>query len=280
MTATTAFADTLEQFRAAVAGPAAGVPLLRAALLIARAEYPALDLDAYEARVATLARRLEARIHPADELTSQLAAVRQLLFVECGLHGNRDAYGDPRNLYLNDVLDAGAGIPVSLAIVYVAVAQGAGLAAEIVGLPGHVVVRAGGPGGVFVDPFDGGRELDAADCARLVRNVYGRRSPFRDHHLEPITPRQALARVLQNLKAGYLQRGDEERAGRVIELLLALWPWDLDERRDRGMLRERLGEYAGALDDLEAYVRYRSSARDVRTIGETVRSLRRQVGSG
>jgi regulator of sirC expression with transglutaminase-like and TPR domain len=86
--------------------------------------------------------------------------------------------------------------------------------------------------------------------------------------------------VLQNLKAGYLQGGDEERAGRVIELLLALWPWDLDERRDRGMLRERLGEYGAALADLEAYVRYRGSARDIRTVDEAVRALRRQIGAG
>lgn len=276
----TAFAETLQEFRAAVRGPAADVPLVRAALLVARAAYPALDVEAYEQRVAELGRRLEARVHPADALASQLQAAARLLFEECGLRGDRDTYGDPRNLYLNDVLDRGQGIPVSLAIVYVATLRGAGLAAEVVGLPGHVVVRAGGADGVFVDPFEAGRVLSADDCRRLVRNVYGRRTPFREHHLEPITARQTVARVLQNLKAGYLQHGDEEGAGRVIELLLALWPWDLDERRDRGMLRERLGEYGAALADLEAYVRYRGSARDIRTVGETVRALRRQIGAG
>lgn len=276
----TAFAETLAEFRAAVSGPAAEVPLVRAALLVARAEYAALDVEAHEQRVAELGQRLEARVHPADPLASQLRAAARLLFEECALRGDRETYGDPRNLYLNDVLDRGQGIPVSLAIVYVGVLRGTGLAADVVGLPGHVVVRAGGVEGVFVDPFEGGRVLSADDCRQLVRNVYGRHTPFREHHLEPITARQTVARLLQNLKAGYLQNGDEERAGRVIELLLALWPWDLDERRDRGMLRERLGEYGAALADLEAYVRYRRSARDIRTVGETVRALRRQIGAG
>jgi regulator of sirC expression with transglutaminase-like and TPR domain len=130
-----------------------------------------------------------------------------------------------------------------------------------------------------VDPFHRGRELTEEECRKLVRNVYGRRTPFKEHFLDPITPRQLIQRLLLNLKAGYLQRGDEDRAGRVIELLLAMYPWDLDEVRDRGMLRERVGEYVAALTDLEQYVQFRVGARDLRTVNETVRSLRRQTGA-
>ena len=104
---------------------------------------------------------------------------------------------------------------------------------------------------IFVDVFRGGVRLSVTDCQQIVRSIYGRRTPFRDHFLEPLTPRQLLQRLLHNLKAGALRRGDEARAERAIELLLTLAPWDLDEVRDRGRLRERLGDHAAALPDLE-----------------------------
>lgn len=278
----TTFADTLERFRGAVAGPPDAVPLARAALLVAQAEYPALDVAAYEQQLAALGERLEARVHPAADVRTQLAEAHRLLFEECGFHGNDDEYGDPRNLYLNDVMDRRAGIPASLAILYVTVCARAGIPARAVGLPGHVIVRVEAPpdaaGPLLVDPHHGGRELSDEECRRLVRNVYGRRTAFKEHFLDPITPRQLIQRMIHNLKAGYLQHGDEERAGRMIDLLLTMHPWDLDEVRDRGMLRERVGEYAAALQDLEQYVRYRSGARDLQTVSEAVRSLRRQIG--
>jgi regulator of sirC expression with transglutaminase-like and TPR domain len=132
---------------------------------------------------------------------------------------------------------------------------------------------------VLVDPFHQGRELTEDECRQLVRSVFGRRTPFKEHFLDAVTARQLIQRLLHNLKAGYLQHADEERASRVIELLLALFPWDLDELRDRGMLRERVGDLPAALEDLEQYIRYRSTARDIQTVSEAVRSLRRQTGS-
>lgn len=276
----TGYRATVDLFREAVTGPMNLVPLARPALLIARTEYPDLDIEAYEERLHDLGSHLEARIHPAADLRSQLAEVHRLLFEEHGFHGNEDEYSDPRNLYLNEVIDRRTGIPVTLAIVYVEVCRAAGIDAKPVGLPGHVIVQvdhADGP--VLVDPFHRGRELTEDECRQLVRSVFGRRTPFREHFLEPVTSRQLIQRLLHNLKAGYLQRADEERAGRVIELLLAMFPWDLDELRDRGMLRERVGDYSAALEDLEQYVRYRAGARDIQTVSEAVRSLRRQTGT-
>jgi regulator of sirC expression with transglutaminase-like and TPR domain len=272
--------DTLERFREAASGEPETVPLARLALLAAQAEYPHLDVAAYERRLLALSQQLEARIHPSADTRSQLAEVRRLLFEECAFRGNEDEYGDPRNLYLNEVMDRQVGIPASLAIIYVTVCQRAGIGARPVGLPGHVIVRVeSSDGPVLVDPFQQGRELTDEECRKLVRNVYGRRTPFKEHFLDPITPRQLIQRLLHNLKAGYLQRGDEDRAGRVIEFLLAMYPWDLDELRDRGMLKERVGEYGAALADLEQYVQFRVGARDLQTVNEAVRSLRRQIGS-
>lgn len=278
----TGFEETLHRFRAAVTGPADEVPLARAALLIARSEYPDLDTDAGERRLQDMAETLEqqlARNEAREHPRRVVQTITQLFFRELGFRGNADHYDDPRNLYLNWVLAERRGIPVSLAIMFAEVCQRAGLDVQPIGLPGHVICRyqpaEGDP--VYMDVFHGGRLLSEADCQLLVRNLFGARVPFKPHYLGALTPRQTLQRLLHNLKAGHLQRGDEERAARVIDLLLAIFPWDLDEIRDRGMLRERLGEVDSALSDLEQYVQYRAGARDIQTISETVRSLRRHV---
>ncbi|MSQ42401.1 MAG: tetratricopeptide repeat protein [Dehalococcoidia bacterium] len=281
----TPFDATLERFRDAVRGPAEEVPMARAALLIAQVEYPDADLDGYERRLQDVAETLSQQLARQPQPIAAKRAVQtanQLLFRELGFRGNADHYDDPRNLYLTDVLRERRGVPVTLAIVYAEVCQRAGLNVRPVGLPGHVICRYTPAEGeaadaLLVDVFNGGRVLTRDDCQTLVRNTFGARAPFREHYLANLAPRQVIQRVLHNLKAGALQRGDEERAARTIDLLLALYPWDLDEIRDRGMLRERLGEVRSALTDLEQYVRYRAGARDIQTVAETVRSLRRHV---
>ena len=278
---------TLAAFSEAVAGNADSIPLARTALLIAQTERPGLDVDAYERRLADIAETLEQQLAQRGRRSTPRLITRtinQLLFRELGFRGDTERYDDPRNLYLDHVLDERKGIPVTLALIYSEIAQRVGLNIAPVGLPGHVIVRYQPEGttedydALLVDVFSGGRPLTQRDCQVLVRNRFGARAEFKPHYLAALTPRQVLQRLLHNLKAGYLQRGDEERAQRVIELLLTLFPWDLDEIRDRGMLRERLGAYPEALTDLEQYVQYRPGARDIQTVTETVRSLRRYAG--
>lgn len=264
-------------------GPTEEVPLARTALLIAQSEYPDVDIDAYEQQLQSIAERLEIELLGKRDAHSPLRVpltINQLLYRELGFRGNDTAYDDPRNLYLNHVLDERSGIPVTMAIVYTEVCQRAGLDVRPVGLPGHVICRYQPPGtdddrdAILLDVFNFGRVLSERDCRVLVRNIYGTDEPFRDHYLTTMTPRQVVQRLLHNLKVGYLRRGDEERAARVIDLTLTLFPWDLDEIRDRGMLRERLGELSLALEDLERYIAFRPGARDIQTVTETVRSLR------
>jgi len=283
------FEQTLDAFRTVTAGPAEEVPLARAALVAAQHEYPDLDIDSYEQRLQDIAETLDqqlARSGVRDNARRTIMTVNQLLYRELGFRGNTEHYEDPRNLYLNYVLTERRGIPVSLAIVYSEVCQRVGLDVKAVGLPGHVICRYRPDDAetdedeLLLDVFAHGRLLTRSDCQSLVRNIFGGRMDFKDYHLASLQPRQVLQRLLHNLKAGYLQRGEEERAGRVIDLLLVLFPWDLDEIRDRGMLRERLGDSAAALDDLEQYVQYRPGARDYQTVAETVKSLRRHVGQG
>lgn len=281
-----AFNETLDAFRMVTAGPAEEVPLARAALVAAQAEYPDLDIDSYERRLQDIAETLEqqlARSNVRDHARRTIMTVNQLLYRELGFRGNTEHYEDPRNLHMNYVLDERRGIPVSLAIVYSEVCQRVGLDVKAVGLPGHVICRYRPDDAetdedeLLLDVFALGRLLTRGDCQSLVRNIFGSRIAFKDYYLASLQPRQVLQRLLHNLKAGYLQRGEEERAGQVIDLLLVLFPWDLDEIRDRGMLRERLGDSAAALDDLEQYVQYRPGARDIQLVSETVKSLRRHV---
>ncbi|MDA0351853.1 MAG: transglutaminase-like domain-containing protein [Chloroflexi bacterium] len=269
-------------------GPSEEVPLARTALLIAQSEYPDIDIDEYERRLQTIADTLEEELKGKRDAHSPLRvplAVNRLLYRELGFRGNDTAYDDPRNLYLNHVLDERTGIPVTMAIVYTEICQRAGLDVRPVGLPGHVICRyqpansTDEHDSILLDVFNQGRVLSERDCRVLVRNIFGNGEPFRDHYLTTMTPRQVVQRLLHNLKVGYLRRGDEERAARIIDLTLTLFPWDLDEIRDRGMLRERLGDLSLALEDLERYVAYRPGARDIQTVTETVRSLRRHAGA-
>ena len=279
------FAETLDAFRAAVS-PGGDVPLARAALLIARSEHPALDIDACERRIDDIGETLQQQlqrgpVHDPSPLRG-VHALNALLYRELGFRGNAQQYDDPRNLRLDYVLAERTGIPVTLAIVYIEVARRVHMDVRAVGLPGHLVVRyrprhVADEDGTLLDVFNRGRLLSVRDCQVLVRNTFGTRVPFKPHYLAALTSRQLLQRLLHNMKANALQRGDEERAAHAIDLLLALFPWDLDEIRDRGMLRERLGAYPDALRDLEQYVQYRAGARDIQTVAETVRSLRRHA---
>ena len=158
----TTFEDTLDRFRLSAAGSPEGVPLARLALLIAQAEYPDLDIAGYERRLLALSQSLEVRIHPAADVHSQLAELHKLLYDECAFRGNELEYNDPRNLYLNDVIERQTGIPVTLAIIEVVVAQRAGIRALPVGLPGRVVVRVEGPDGPIVVAIDGSAHSAAA----------------------------------------------------------------------------------------------------------------------
>ncbi|HJM88716.1 MAG TPA: transglutaminase-like domain-containing protein [Dehalococcoidia bacterium] len=277
----TTFAETLDDFRDAIDGPADDVPLARAALLIARAENPTVDIDAYEQRLDDLSTALRERLSTKTDPTTRGSAAANFLFRELGFAGNETEYDDPRNLLFDEVLERRTGVPVTLAILYVEVCQRAGLAASAVGLPGHVVTRNDelDDDPRYIDVFNGGQALSAEDCERLVQETYGRQVKFGDYFLTSITPRQVLQRLLHNLKARALQSADDERAGRAMDLLLAMCPWDLDEVRDRGMLHERLGDYPAALADLEQYVRFRASARDIRTITDAVESLRRHIST-
>ncbi len=179
----------------------------------------------------------------------------RFLFSELGFRGNVERYDDPRNSFLNDVLERKLGLPITLSVLYIELARRCQRTAEGVGLPGHFIVRAlEAEGEVLLDPFNGGVRLTVAECQERVREQYGASVPFRPHYLDATSKRAILARMLRNLKSVHLRQSDPLRALRAVETLLVVEPDVPTEIRDRGLLRLRLGDLRGALEDLSRYL--------------------------
>jgi regulator of sirC expression with transglutaminase-like and TPR domain len=271
------------------------VDLAKAALVIARIEYPTLDAAVSLDALDRLGDRATARL--AGEATasvrSRIATLNAFLFEEERFAGNRAHYMDFRNSLLNVVLGRRLGIPITLALVYMEVARRAGVDVQGVAFPGHFLMRV--PLGardddlpaIVLDPFSGGAELDDAACRRLLGTHLGHLSeelPFDRSLLRPCSARQLLARMLNNLKRIYVDLRSFPQAKAATDFLLALDPMMHAERRDRGLLAYHLDDYAGALRDLEDYLRLNrwsaSSAREEHDqIWEHVKTLRRRVAA-
>jgi regulator of sirC expression with transglutaminase-like and TPR domain len=250
------------------------VPLAEAALAIAEEEYPGLSVESCLGQLDALARAVEGRLPARRDAASTLRLLRAVLFEEAGFRGNADAYYDPRNSFLNEVLERRLGIPITLSILYIEVAARVGLAVQGVGFPGHFLVKhVAGQREVFIDPFHGGEILSADDCvARFHTMAPGR--ALEPRHLEAVTTRQILGRVLHNLKRIYVEAGDDVRALWVMDRLVLLAPADPAERRDRGLVEARLGGVAAALADLDAYLAAAPSADDADEVRDLVQQLR------
>jgi regulator of sirC expression with transglutaminase-like and TPR domain len=247
------------------------IPLAEAALAVAAEEYPALDAAGHLATLDGLAASVAARLSRPHTTADTLRALRTVLFEEAGFRGNAESYYDPRNSFLNEVLERRLGIPITLSIVYIEVARRVGLAVEGVGFPGHFLVRCDvGQRPVFIDPFHGGEVLPADDCLARLR---ARGLDVDPRHLEPVGPRAILSRLLHNLKRIYVEASDDVRALWVVDRLLVLSPEDAAERRDRGLVCARLGNTAAARRDLEAYLAVAPAADDRAEIEDLLRHI-------
>jgi regulator of sirC expression with transglutaminase-like and TPR domain len=189
------------------------------------------------------------------DASKRFAAVSGFLYEVEGFHGNREAYYDPGNSYLNQVLSTRAGIPISLGILYMAVAARAGLRTFGVNTPGHFVVgclTGGEP--LFVDPFNGGDVLDRQACAGRIEQALGKCGVVSQEHFRPAGALEIAARVLHNLKAAHALEHDWQHVLAVQQRLAALLPQCPQERRDLGLVYLRLGQPGQALRTWDAYL--------------------------
>jgi regulator of sirC expression with transglutaminase-like and TPR domain len=242
--------------------PTINIP--RAALTLARSiAYPILDVDSYMTRLNTLAKNAYPYVAASKSLSERVDALSEYLFYQMNFRGNRDEYDDPRNSYLNCVLDRKLGIPISLGTIYIAIAQRLGMRCYGVGLPGHFIVGIYEAGSeILIDPFNTGLRLSIPDCARLVRETTGRQITSQSKWLTPISPSDLLARMLTNLCNAYIQREDWRSAIPVIQHLLIIQPETNFHLRDLGYLYLYNGSLRMSANYLEEYLRRAPDAVD------------------
>jgi len=256
------------------------VDLVRLMLEFAGDAYPALNPRDILAELEQLGEQARDEVShvAADGIAAQLEAVAALLHDRHAFRGNQDAYYDPRNSYLNEVLARHLGIPISLSLLYIAVGRLAGLKVYGVGTPGHFVVGCADAGdagdALYIDPFTDGAVLDFVRCRERIKSVLGPEAELNRAHFRPATPLEIAARVLRNLKAAYAMQNSWAAALPVQRRLTALLPDVLDERRDLGLIYLRNSEPHAAVQHLEAYVK-QADAESVEAVVPFLRTARR-----
>lgn len=269
----------LNQFITNLAQADPDIDLAATALLIARQAYPDLDSASYLERLDRMAEDLRERLDPDYTPVDTMLELNQYLFSELGFAGNRQDYYDPRNSFLNDVLDRRLGIPITLSIVYLEVGRRVGLDLEGVPFPGHFLVKLHvNEGEVILDPYGGGASLGLDDLEERMEQVMGNGRPLRPllpGLLSGTTKRNILVRMLRNLRSVYLRREDHLQVLLTLDWILACQPDDAEALRDRGLAYEALECAKPALEDLRRYLEMAPRAPDAESIRARVIELQR-----
>jgi regulator of sirC expression with transglutaminase-like and TPR domain len=245
-----------------------------AALLVAAEEYPNLVIEDYIERLDQLAAGLAVEIDLESDIETLAKTIGAYLGGEQGFDGDNEDYYNARNSYFNEVMDRRRGIPISLGLLYMEVARRVNVTLHPVAMPSHFLVKLQRDGDeVFLDAFNRGAVLDREDARSLFESFHHHRLEFTDSMLAACTRRQVLTRMLNNLKGIYIQADDYVRALRIVELITLISPWDLDEVRDRGLLRFRLAQYDESIPDLEAYAHYGPPGPEIETVRDALRRI-------
>lgn len=269
--------DMLREWSRLVQREDESIDVAEAALAIARTEYPQLDASEQLSRLD----RMAAGVHLPDEASAlaNIGALNHHLFEQEGFKGNDQDYDDPRNSFLNDVLDRRTGIPITLSLVYTEIARRLGLPIVGVGFPGHFLVKYlsqpsirsvsgpaeaepsepepgddAGESAIIIDPFNRGAILNRESCARLLKTHFGEDAELKPEYFAASTPKSILARMLNNLKGCYFRRHNFPRVLLLIEMALAIDPASAGDVRDRGMVYFALKRYREAMADFNLYL--------------------------
>ncbi|PYP89970.1 MAG: hypothetical protein DMF61_01850 [Blastocatellia bacterium AA13] len=251
------------------------INLAEAALFIAAEEYPNLVVAEYLDKLAGFAEMVRRQL--TDEMNSVaiIDAINEVVFGELHFRGNMESYYDPRNSFLNQVIDCRRGIPITLSVIYLDIARRIEVPMSPVGLPGHFLIKhQDETGDLYVDPFNGGRVMIEPDVAELLSRVTGDRVTLTREHLAPATNKQVLTRILANLYRVYAQSMDYGRAVSTLDRMLLIEPGTPGYLRDRGILYAAMNKFEQAIADLERYLKVAPEADDAETLRDRIRTIR------
>jgi regulator of sirC expression with transglutaminase-like and TPR domain len=260
----------------------ANFALFEAAVSLAQDEYPELDVQAVLGEVDSLLERIRRRLPSDAGQLQKLRLLNQFFFKDLNFGGNLNNYYDPDNSFVHALLRTRRGIPISLAMVWMELAQGLGLSVRGVGFPGHFMVKVNLPmGQAVIDPLNG-HSLSREELSERLE-PYRRPSALMEDmetplglYLQSAPPRDIIARMLRNLKEIYRTQEDWPRMLAVQERLIVLLPESWSEYRDRGLAHAEMGNTEQALADLECYLIHTEDLVDVNAINDRVDELRRE----
>jgi len=235
-------------------------------------EYPELNISKYIEKINEMGNSLKIKIGQVKNSTYHISMLNEYLFDELGFDGAEEDYYDPGNSFLNVVLDKKTGIPITLSIIYAEVAKSIGLDLQIIGFPGHVIVKYKEE--IILDPFYSGRLLTIEDLEEILTRDFGEVVEFVPEYLNEATTDQLLTRLLRNLKNAYTQSYAYNNAMKCTDMILGMRPESPEEIRDKGILEERLLRYDKAIPLLNKYLELQPEADDADFILELIKSVR------
>jgi regulator of sirC expression with transglutaminase-like and TPR domain len=238
-------------------------------------EYPELDISKYIKKLNEIGESVKNTINKIDNPTYKISMLNEHLFEYYNFKGDVDDYYNPKNNFLNDVLEKKSGIPITMSIVYSEVAKHIGLDLRIVGFPSHILVKYGEE--MILDPFNEGKLLTMDDLEDVLFQNYGEEVKFQPEYLNEIESEKILIRLTRNLKNSYVQSYAYDMAMRCINMTLALEPISSEEIRDKGILEERLLNHDQALTCLNQYLEINPNAEDADFVLDLIRSIREKI---
>lgn len=250
------------------------INLGKAGLYIAQLNYPNLGIEEYLTDLDTMAEVIKKLLPQSSYPLKIIQTINQYLFQELNFRGNTEDYYDPQNSYLNRVIDRRLGIPITLAVIYLEIAQRLGFPMVGIGMPGHFLIRPEFEEvGIFVDAYHQGEILFEQDCEEILRRVYQQPLKLESDFLQPVTKQQILSRMLANLKQIYLQNQQWQKAIQILNLILLLLPNHPLELRDRGLLYYQINQWSEAIQDLEIYLALLPQAQDAKMIRQLIAKI-------
>ena len=258
--------ESLERLNQILDGPESDADLAEAALLLAQEEYPLLDVHAYLRRLDEMAQAVRDTLPANAPAAEIILALNRYLFQEEGFDGDAANFYDPRNSFINQVLERKIGIPITLSIIYIEIGQRLGLPLQGVSFPGHFLVKLSVESGeIVLDPFSGGVSLGRDELEQQLAQTQGDNESAKiplEEWLVTATKKDILVRMLRNLKVIYAHADQLEKTLSVINRILLIAPELAEEVRDRGMVYRQLECFRAALPDLQTYLQMAPESED------------------